>query len=91
MLGVLVLQQQAERRFATEEEAFMVTVCAQLSGAIAHAEATGALSKLASAGRGQSKEAIFHGIASSPGVGIGRVVLAKTTRPIPTPGELAIP
>ena len=77
VLGVLVLQQQAERRFATEEEAFMVTVCAQLSGAIAHAEATGALGKLASAGRGKSKEAIFHGIASSPGVGIGRVVLAQ--------------
>ena len=79
VLGVLVLQQQAERRFATEEEAFMVTVCAQLSGAIAHAEATGALSKLASVGRGKSKEAIFHGIASSPGVGIGRVVLAQQT------------
>ena len=79
VLGVLVLQQQAERRFATEEEAFMVTVCAQLSGAIAHAEATGALSKLASAGRGKSKEAVFHGIASSPGVGIGRVVLAQQT------------
>ncbi len=79
VLGVLVLQQQAERRFATEEEAFMVTVCAQLSGAIAHAEATGALSKLASVGRGKSKEAVFHGIASSPGVGIGRVVLAQQT------------
>ena len=79
VLGVLVLQQQTERRFAAEEEAFMVTVCAQLSGAIAHAEATGALSKLASAGRGKSKEAIFHGIASSPGVGIGRAVLAKQT------------
>jgi len=79
VLGVLVLQQQLERRFAAEEEAFMVTVCAQLSGAIAHAEATGALSKLASAGRGQSKEAIFHGIPSSPGVGIGRVVLAQQT------------
>ncbi|MBT4928928.1 MAG: GAF domain-containing protein, partial [Cellvibrionales bacterium] len=39
VLGVLVLQQQTERRFAAEEEAFMVTVCAQLSGAIAHAEA----------------------------------------------------
>ena len=79
VLGVLVLQQQTERRFAAEEEAFMVTVCAQLSGAIAHAEATGALSKMASAGRGKSKEAIFHGIASSPGVGIGRVVLAQQT------------
>ena len=79
VLGVLVLQQQTQRRFAAEEEAFMVTVCAQLSGAIAHAEATGALRELASAGRGKSREAIFHGIPSSSGVGIGRVVLAHQT------------
>lgn len=79
VLGVLVLQQQTQRRFAAEEEAFVVTVCAQLSGAIAHAEATGALHKLASAGRGKSREATFHGIPSSPGVGIGRVVLAHQT------------
>ncbi|HAZ80292.1 MAG TPA: phosphoenolpyruvate-protein phosphotransferase PtsP [Porticoccaceae bacterium] len=78
VLGVLVLQQENRRRFASEEEAFVVTVCAQLSGAIAHAEATGALRKLASAGRGKSKEATFLGIASSPGVGIGRVVLVGT-------------
>lgn len=76
VLGVLVLQQQTERRFAAEEEAFVVTVCAQLSGAIAHAEATGVLRKLASAGRGISKEATFRGIPSSPGIGIGRVVLS---------------
>jgi phosphotransferase system enzyme I (PtsP) len=80
VLGVLVLQQQNQRRFAAEEEAFVVTVCAQLSGAIAHAEATGALQRLASADRrrgGKSSEAIFQGIASSPGVGIGHVVLAQ--------------
>jgi phosphotransferase system enzyme I (PtsP) len=78
VLGVLVLQQQTQRRFASEEEAFVVTVCAQLSGAIAHAEATGALRKLASAGRGKSREATFRGIPSSPGVGIGRVVLVAS-------------
>ena len=78
VLGVLVLQQETRRRFASEEEAFVVTVCAQLSGAIAHAEATGALRQLASAGRGKSKEAIFTGIPSSPGVGIGRAVLVTT-------------
>ena len=79
VLGVVVLQQRTQRRFAAEEEAFVVTVCAQLSGAIAHAEATGVLRKLASAGRGKSREAIFHGIPSSPGVAIGRVVLAHQT------------
>jgi phosphotransferase system enzyme I (PtsP) len=82
VLGVLVLQQQNQRRFAAEEEAFVVTVCAQLSGAIAHAEATGALRKLASADRSRSSksaEAIFQGIPSSPGVGIGHAVLAQQT------------
>jgi len=87
VLGVVVLQQRTERRFAAEEEAFVVTVCAQLSGAIAHAEATGALRKLASAGRGKSREAIFHGIPSSPGVGIGRVVLAHQTMDLATVPE----
>ncbi len=79
VLGVLVLQQETLRKFGDEEEAFVVTVCAQLSGAIAHAEATGALRKLASAGRGKSREALFRGIPSSPGVGIGRVVLVSDT------------
>ena len=87
VLGVVVLQQRTERRFAAEEEAFVVTVCAQLSGAIAHAAATGALRKLASAGRGKSREAIFHGIPSSPGVGIGRVVLAHQTMDLATVPE----
>ena len=77
VVGVLVLQQENRRRFASEEEAFVVTVCAQLSGAIAHAEATGALRQLASAGRGRSKEAVFVGIPSSPGVGIGEAVLVN--------------
>ena len=80
VLGVLVLQQETQRKFGDEEEAFVVTVCAQLSGAIAHAEATGALRQLASAGRGRSREATFRGIASSPGVGIGRVVLVSDTQ-----------
>jgi|TARA_B110000879_G_scaffold142630_1_gene185529 phosphotransferase system enzyme I (PtsP) len=79
VLGVLVLQQETLRKFGDEEEAFVVTVCAQLSGAIAHAEATGALRQLASAGRGKSREAVFRGIPSSPGVGIGRVVLVSDT------------
>ena len=77
VLGVLVLQEESQRKFGDEEEAFVVTVCAQLSGAIAHAEATGALRQLASAGRGKSREAVFQGIPSSPGVGIGRVVLVS--------------
>ena len=79
VLGVLVLQQETRRKFKAKEEAFVVTVCAQLSGAIAHAEATGALRQLASVGRGKTREAVFHGIPSSPGVGIGRAVLVSSS------------
>src|SRR5690606_20199313 len=43
VLGVLVVQQAEQRRFDQSEEAFLVTVSAQLAGVIAHASATGQL------------------------------------------------
>ena len=68
VLGVLVVQQAEKRRFDEGEEAFLVTLSAQLAGVIAHAEATGVLAAI-----GQKRnEAKFSGIAASPGVAIGR-------------------
>ncbi|WP_323846621.1 phosphoenolpyruvate--protein phosphotransferase [Microbulbifer magnicolonia] len=69
VLGVLVVQQAEKRRFDEGEEAFLVTLSAQLAGVIAHAEATGALAVIGQ----QRREAKFTGIAASPGVAIGRV------------------
>ncbi|AMX03555.1 phosphoenolpyruvate--protein phosphotransferase [Microbulbifer thermotolerans] len=69
VLGVLVVQQAEMRRFDEGEEAFLVTLAAQLAGVIAHAEATGALAAIGQ----QRREAKFSGIAASPGVAIGRV------------------
>ncbi|SHF86471.1 phosphotransferase system, enzyme I, PtsP [Microbulbifer donghaiensis] len=69
VLGVLVVQQAEKRRFDEGEEAFLVTLSAQLAGVIAHAEATGALATIGQ----QRREAKFSGIAASPGVAIGRV------------------
>ncbi|MFT5576274.1 MAG: phosphotransferase system enzyme I (PtsP), partial [Bermanella sp.] len=43
LVGVLVVQQKDSRRFNEDEEAFLVTMSAQLAGALAHAKATGAL------------------------------------------------
>ena len=43
LLGVLVVQQGDHRRFSEDEEAFLVTVSAQLAGVIAHAELAGAI------------------------------------------------
>ena len=68
VLGVLVVQQAEKRRFDEGEEAFLVTLSAQLAGVIAHAEATGALAAIGQ----QRLEAKFSGLAASPGVAIGR-------------------
>ena len=46
VLGVLVVQQRARRGFGEEEMAFLLTVAAQLAGAIAHAEVSGGISRL---------------------------------------------
>ena len=73
ILGVLVVQQRDKRRFDESEEAFLVTVSAQLSGVVAHARAIGALDSL----RGNKPGAvgIFNGVSGSPGVGIGKAVV----------------
>lgn len=74
VLGVLVVQQVDRRRFDEGEEAFLVTMSAQLAGVIAHAEATGAL--MTGMGRGQKpREARFSGVAGASGVAIGRAVV----------------
>lgn len=74
VLGVLVVQQQECRRYDESEEAFMVTISAQLAGVIAHAQATGTINKIP----WHTKKSIdhrFEGIPGAPGVAIGRVVV----------------
>ncbi len=41
VVGIVVVQQREPRRFNEGEEAFLVTVCAQLAGYIAHAQLAG--------------------------------------------------
>ncbi len=71
VLGVLVVQQTERRKFDESEEAFLVTISAQLAGAIAHAEATGALAHMGH----QAKESSFKGVAGAPGVAMGRAMV----------------
>ncbi len=73
ILGVLVVQQQQTRRFDESEEAFLITLSAQLAGVIAHAEATGAL-MLRDEEHGES--ARFTGMQGSPGVAIGTAIVS---------------
>ena len=74
LLGVLVVQQVSRRRFDDGEEAFLVTMSAQLAGVIAHALVTGEVPDEESPER-QRMSARIGGVPGAPGVGIGRVVV----------------
>ncbi|PCK08230.1 MAG: phosphoenolpyruvate--protein phosphotransferase [Alteromonadaceae bacterium] len=72
VLGVLSVQQIDKNRFDESNEAFLVTMAAQLAGVIAHAEATGALRRI-----GQKSEARFSGVAGASGVTMGECVVVS--------------
>lgn len=80
LMGVLVVQQKQSRRFDEGEEAFLVTVSAQLAGVIAHAEATGNIKdasgkKISGKNDAPRKDARFIGVPGAPGVGLGTAVV----------------
>lgn len=75
VLGVLVVQQVELRRFDESEEAFLVTMSAQLAGVIAHARVTGAVGRGVAAGAGVSTK--VTGIAGAPGIAIGTAVVVS--------------
>lgn len=98
VLGVLVVQQKERRQFDEGDEAFLITMSAQLSGVIAHAEATGSIRGLDKQGKG-IQEARFAGVPGAPGAALGTAVVVlppadldvvpeKTTEDIPM--ELAL-
>ena len=70
-LGVLTVQQTQRRRFDEHDEAFLVTLSAQLSAVIAHAKATGDLQQYTE----ESSDARFRGVAGAQGVAIGQAVV----------------
>lgn len=80
LYGVLTVQQIAERCFDDAEEAFLITLAAQLGGIIAHAEATGELAQLTQPQalgpqKNETTPSSLMGVGSVPGVGIGRGVV----------------
>lgn len=74
VLGVLVVQQTHRRRFDESEEAFLVTISAQLAGVLAHARVTGVVEKEAQAGVGGGPAKIV-GVPGAPGIAIGTAVV----------------
>lgn len=76
VMGVLIVQRSDQKPFDEGEEAFLVTVSAQLAGVIAHADATGELARLTNFTQsGDVEELIFAGVPSAPGVAIGTAVV----------------
>lgn len=82
LLGVLIVQQQAVRRFDDDEVAFLMTMAAQLSGAIAHSEASGGIDGLQddSLPRGGG----LQGVPGAPGVGIGQAMVVYASADLAT-------
>ncbi|PKM21979.1 MAG: phosphoenolpyruvate-protein phosphotransferase PtsP [Gammaproteobacteria bacterium HGW-Gammaproteobacteria-14] len=74
VLGVLVVQQRENRRFDQSEEAFLVTISAQLSAVVAHARATGGLNAETPPGT-EPPPAIFDGLPGAQGAAIGTAML----------------
>ena len=74
VLGVVVVQEGGKRCFDQSEEAFLVTICAQLAGVIAHAESTGALVGIPYL-FGKDRTVEFRGVSGASGVAIGPAVV----------------
>lgn len=73
VLGVLVVQQQQRRKFSREDEAFLITLSAQLAPVIALAESKVAAQRVSPTGK-PARDPVFAGVAGAPGVAIAQAV-----------------
>lgn len=74
VMGVLVVRQKDKRRFDEDEVAFLLTVAAQLSGAIALAMVNGGIRGLNQQALGEESHPI-PGLAGAPGVAAGTALV----------------
>lgn len=73
VLGVIVVQQTSKKRFDEEQENFLITIAAQLAGAMAHAEVSGEIERLLNQHEATDVRP-FDGLPGAPGVAIGTAV-----------------
>ncbi|MGD8642795.1 MAG: phosphoenolpyruvate--protein phosphotransferase [Chromatiales bacterium] len=74
LLGVLVAQEREPRRFDEDHVAFLVTLAAQLSGAISHAEISGGIMRALD--QQLNDDLFIQGVAGSAGIALGQAVVA---------------
>ena len=71
VVGVLVVQDQQRKRFDEESETFLITVAAQLAGAIAHAQVSGEMDSPNELDKRIVDSRPIIGLAGAPGVAMG--------------------
>lgn len=67
VLGVLVVQRRARRKFSDDKVAFLLTIAGQLAGGIAHAKVSGDIGFCT----GRSEMRRLQGLPGAPGVAFG--------------------
>ena len=78
VLGVLVIQSSEIQKFSDDDETFLITVAAQLAGAIVHAEASGGITGLkqdTKTSNSEQEAKPIHGLPGAPGVAMGTAVV----------------
>jgi len=73
VMGVLVVRQRSLRCFDENEVSFLLTIAAQLAGAIAHADVRGEIQPFTETPGGKNRPIIA--LPGAPGVGIGTAVV----------------
>lgn len=75
VLGVLVVQQRLAEQFDEDHVTLLITIAAQLAGAIAHADISGEIDRLLGAHDDALPSKPITGQPGAPGVGIGTAVV----------------
>lgn len=75
VLGVLIVQQRRAQKFDEDHVTLLITIAAQLAGAIAHADASGEIDRLLQPHDEALPSKPIMGQPGAPGVGIGTVVV----------------
>lgn len=74
VMGVMVVQNRAAQDFSEAAESFLVTLCAQLSGVIAHAHAVGNIDVFRKPNSGPTYKT-FQGASGAGGIALGRAII----------------
>ncbi|MEY8200275.1 MAG: phosphoenolpyruvate--protein phosphotransferase [Colwellia sp.] len=74
VLGILAIQQKESRHYTENDEAFLVTLSAQLASALANAEVKNLLSHQQQRNQGVKQ---LHGIAGAPGIAQSEIIVCQ--------------